>query len=85
LGGVVKRKICFTWRQYEGRAAEIIRHILPYLIMKREQAEIALAYRELREQGSKGRRLEPVDLEMREELRNQMRSLNSGDWQRQEK
>jgi hypothetical protein len=82
--GVVKRKVCFSWRQYEERAAEIIRHIIPYLIMKREQAEIALAYREIRKAGSKGRRLNAGDLEVREELRQKMRSLNSGDWERQE-
>lgn len=82
---VVKRKVCFSWRQHEERAAEIIRHILPYLIMKKDQAELALAYRELRKMGSKGRRLTSVDLEMREDLRLKMRSLNSGDWELQER
>lgn len=83
--GVIKRKICFSWRQHEERAAEIIRHIVPYLIMKREQADVALAYREIRKAGSKGRKLTDVDIEMREEMRQKMRSLNSGDWVRQEK
>ena len=83
--GVVNRKNVMSWRQFEERAAEIIRHIMPYLIMKREQAEIALAYRELRKTGSKGRKLTQVDLEMRESFRDKMCSLNSGDWDRQEK
>jgi hypothetical protein len=83
--GVVNRKNVMSWRQFEERAAEIIRHIMPYLIMKREQAEIALAYRELRKLGSKGRKLTPVDLEVREEFRQKMCSLNSGNWERQEK
>ena len=83
--GCHARKACFSWRQHEERAAEIIRHIMPNLIMKREQAEVALAYRELRKQGSKGRKLTSVDIDAREVLRQEMRSLNSGDWARQEK
>lgn len=82
--GVVKRKTCFSWRQHEERAAEIIRHILPHLIMKRDQAEVALAYRDIRKMGSKGRKLTAEDLAIREEMRQKMRSLNSGDWVRQE-
>ena len=83
--GVVNRKDVFSWRQFEERAAEIIRHIMPFLIMKRDQAEVAIAYREIRKAGSKGRKLTNEDMEVRECLRQQMRSLNSGDWERQEK
>ena len=82
---VVKRKTCFSWRQFEERAAEIIRHIMPYLIMKRDQAEIALAYREIRKSGVRGRRVTPENLDAREALRLEMRALNSGDWERQER
>src|ERR1700685_3137983 len=39
-------KPCYSWRLFEKRAAVVITRIMPYLICKREQAEIALAYRE---------------------------------------
>lgn len=78
-------KVCHSWRHFEDRAATILEHCLPYLIMKRDQAEIGLAYRELRKLGSKGRKLTATDIELREEFRGRMRSLNSGDWARQEK
>jgi hypothetical protein len=83
--GVINRKDVMSWRQFEERAAEIIRHIMPYMIIKREQAEIALAYREIRKSGSKGRKVTADDLTVRESLRQSMCSLNSGNWDRQEK
>jgi len=83
--GVQHRKPCFSWRQFEERAAIIIERILPYLIMKKDQAKVALAYRELRKAGSKGRKVTAEDLAAREEMRSKMRELNSGDWVRQEK
>jgi len=78
-------KICHSWRQFEERAAVILEHCMPYFIMKKEQAEIGLAYREIRKMGSKGRKLTSADIQMREEMRSKMRNLNSGDWNRQER
>jgi hypothetical protein len=41
----------FSWRVY-GKAAEVIlRECLPYFIIKREQAELGIAYRETYRQG----------------------------------
>jgi len=82
--GVKATKRCMSWKHFEGRAASLIEKILPYLIIKQEQAKVALAYREVRKMGSKGRKLTDEDIVVRDGLRNQMRALNSGDWVRQE-
>jgi len=70
------KKPCYSWRVFEKRAATILERVIPYLICKREQAEVALAYRALREQGSKGVKLTLTDIEKRNELRNKVRALN---------
>ena len=72
------KKVCHSWRVFEDRAAVILEHCLPYLICKRAQAEIALAYRELRKAGSKGRKLVNDDIAARDACYAQIRELNSG-------
>lgn len=37
-------KTCFNWTTSNGRAADILRFCLPYFIVKREQAELAISY-----------------------------------------
>jgi hypothetical protein len=70
------KKTCHSWRLFEKRAAVVLEKCLPYFIIKREQADVGLAYRALRDQGSKGRKLTPIDISEREEFRKQIRSLN---------
>lgn len=72
------KKVCHTWRCFEDRASTILEHCLPYMIMKKQQAEIGIAYRELRKLGSKGRKLTPGDIQARDEYYKQIRVLNSG-------
>lgn len=73
------KKTCYSWRLFEGRAAQILERIKPYLICKREQAEVGLAYRTLREQGSKGRKLTFGDIKDRDVFRNRIRVLNGSE------
>lgn len=70
------KKTCYSWRLSEKRAAIVLERCLPYFIMKRQQAEIGLAYRALRDQGSKGRKLTLVDIQERESFRSNIRVLN---------
>jgi hypothetical protein len=69
-------KTCHSWRLFEKRAAVVLEHCLPYLIIKRDQADVGLAYRAIRDLGSKGRKLTAVDISDREEFRSKIRSLN---------
>lgn len=68
---------CYSWRIFEERAEVVLQHCLPYFIIKREQAETALAYRALKRQGSKGRRQSPEVIQQREAFRLQMKALNN--------
>jgi hypothetical protein len=70
------KKTCFSWRMYEKRAITILERVRPYLICKGEQADVAFAYRKLRDQGSKGRKLTLVDIKERTQLRNKICKLN---------
>lgn len=74
-------KICQSWRLYNTRAATILERCLPYFIIKREQAEVGLAFMRLKSQGAQGKRVTPEGLQAREEFRNQLRSINSPDGQ----
>jgi hypothetical protein len=74
-GGVNKQ--CHSWKVHEQRAATLLEKCMPYFIMKREQAEVALAYRALRDQGSKGRKLTNDDVQARDGMYRKIRSLNS--------
>jgi hypothetical protein len=40
-----QQKIAYSWRIFSKNAENIIRGCLPYFLLKREQAEVALAYR----------------------------------------
>jgi hypothetical protein len=73
----VSNRVCHSFRLFEKRAAVVLARIMPYLICKREQAEVGLAYRVLRDLGSKGRKLTPEDLKARAGFREQMQNLNS--------
>lgn len=72
-------KACFTWRLFEARAAQVIRRILPYMLCKRDQGEIALAWRELKESRPRTARLTSDELEARNDLRNKIRVLNGSE------
>jgi hypothetical protein len=54
-----------------------LQHCLPYMIMKRDQAEVGLAYRALKKQGARGHKVTPQVLAAREEMKAKIISLNS--------
>lgn len=70
-------KICTSWKLFEIRAEMVIRACLPYFIIKRSQADIALAYRDLKRRGVKWQKVTPAVIEQRDALRNQLHILNS--------
>lgn len=70
-------KPCQTWRIFEERAEAVLLRCLPYFIVKGEQAKIALDFRALKRQGSKGRKLTPEVLQQRDEFRQKMQVMNS--------
>jgi hypothetical protein len=45
--------------------------------MKREQAEIGLAFMRLKVKGSQGKKISIVELQAHEDLRNKLRAINS--------
>jgi len=71
-------KQCYNW-QMSGRQAEaVLRKVLPYLDIKREQAEIAIKFRTTagRQGGIGGRRVNPSGIiRLRERYAQQLRAL----------
>ena len=68
----------YNWTVYCKYAGELLKMVYPYLIIKKRQAEIILAYRKLQEMGLKtypGKRLIPLHL--RHEIFETVKSLNS--------
>lgn len=66
------------WRLQSQKAANLARKLLPYLFLKRRQAEILIRYSELRDKHRKKRSLEFTEREMneRENLLKEIRILN---------
>ena len=82
-----KHRQCYQWRVEAKKAGELIRLVLPYLIIKTEQAKIVLEYRDTFEKmkpliyfHKKGRFyntiINPMTLPIREKLRNKILELN---------
>lgn len=62
------------WTAADGRAMRFLQNIEPYLIIKREQAQLAIQFQQTKGKGGFGST--PPDLEARESLRKQISSLN---------
>ncbi len=79
-----KKKISFELRFNPRESEALLRQILPYLIVKKRQASIALSFRKeiVTPRGgrisSRGRPLSPETLERREALYREILFLNSG-------
>jgi hypothetical protein len=69
-----RAKPAWTWLLWSPRAQVFLRAIRPYLILKGEQADIALAFALLL--GPKGKRLTPARQVPRDALRRRLRVLN---------
>lgn len=71
------KRIGWTWRVNERQAEAVLRRCLPYFIIKRQQAEIGIAFREIKCIGKPWQRVSEEELLRRDELRNQIHKLNS--------
>lgn len=73
-----RRKIFFHWQKSSNRGADFLRKILPYLKIKKPQAELALQFQN--EVKIKPKReckeITPESLRLREKLKNQISLLN---------
>lgn len=69
--------ICYSWRLFEERAEAVLRRVLPYMICKGEQAMVAINYRALKTQGSRGHKVTAEVYEAREALRAKVMKMNS--------
>ena len=70
-------KPSYLWGTNCRKAAHLLRGCLPYFILKREQADVALAYQSLLEMGRNQQRpLSVIDIEAREGLRAKLKLLN---------
>lgn len=74
----LSKRLLMRWQLNERQAQTALEHCLPFFVMKREQAEIGLAFMKLRDENSQGRRkvLQSV-LDLRESFRLQIQGANS--------
>jgi hypothetical protein len=87
FGGTIHKRVykngsgwrtCYTWYASQGKAERILANCLPYFIAKREQAEIALAFRGTIRRGPRtkvGWLLTPEELVKRQELKAEISRL----------
>jgi hypothetical protein len=45
VGGLNRKRQCFKWTAHSGECCEILMRCLPYFVIKRDQAEIAIEFR----------------------------------------
>lgn len=73
-----KRRDYFLWAIAAQKAGSALRQILPFLQMKREEAEIGLAFQDGRHRV--GRKLNPEELAVIEEQRQRLITLHRQSW-----
>lgn len=71
----------WSWHLRGTQAEIVLRRCLPYFLIKREQAEIAVAFSELKRSHSRGTQVPVEHLAQREVLRTKIHVLNSPDTQ----
>ena len=67
----------YDWMLYAAQAEQVLLAVLPYLVIKRDQARIALEFRAVGRGGWVGRALDPVVVEKREALKQKIHLLNA--------
>lgn len=65
------------WTVSDGRASKFLQDVLPYLIIKKEQAELGIEFQATKTRGGFGS--PRPDTDDRERIRNQISKLNHGD------
>jgi hypothetical protein len=75
---VGRRKPFWTWCLREVQAELVLQRCMPYFIIKREQAEVGLAFRKLKSLGTqKFTRVTPEQLQQRDAMYRKIHLLNS--------
>lgn len=64
------------WQLNERQAEAVLRRCLPFFVIKKQHAEVGLAFRQLKGIGRRGRWLTDSNLAMREDFRLQIQRLN---------
>jgi hypothetical protein len=69
--------LCYSWSMTSKPAAEILKKMLPYLIVKKEQAEIAIEFQARKEHGGywRDKQITEKELEIRREYMNKLKEL----------
>ena len=91
FGGMVRRNKCtnpsgelthiYEWRTQNNKAYELVKHILPFLIVKKEQAQVALQFGNRirvacgRDEDGRRTRLSEYELSERERLKQKLHEL----------
>lgn len=70
-------RTAYDWRLYDINAEAVLRAVRPYLVLKGEQADIALAFFALRRNASYGVPLTPAAVQEKESLRLKLAVLNT--------
>lgn len=70
------RKIIWEWRCFANGARLFLENLLPYLKVKRKQAELVLEF--LQYKGKQGRRVSNIEFQRRTNLYNKIKALNHG-------
>lgn len=71
---IINRKPCFTWALLSQRAAELLSECLPYMIIKKDRAEILIEFTKTKE--GKGYRVTQEVQDARRTLYAKMKELN---------
>ena len=74
----LSRKLVMRWYSSERQAGLILAKCLPYLIVKRAQAEVGLAFMELRSKNWSRKKVSDSTLAIRDQYRTKIQELNAG-------
>jgi hypothetical protein len=76
-GGKASRRLCFGWVVSSKAAGRVLALLLPYLVIKRQRAELAIRFQGTMQNGHVGRKRLPESLlEQRAKMRAEMFVLN---------
>ena len=74
-------KTKWEWYHYDDKSTELLKECMPYLIVKKEQAELAIAFRDTVNNEHK---LSEETKSLRKSFHTQMKSLNKRSWDSEE-
>ena len=74
IGGARRKQICYQTRWYARKAADVMEVLLPHLVTKHRQAELAIAFRKMMKP-CKGNRVPQSEVDRRGDIANEMHAL----------